>query len=121
MSYCQLPTSTRPTQAHKPQGRRPRAAWRITDGDALNRLRALLAKVCVDFQSELVQVDSEDHHVHPLGNYPPKVAVSVNSLKCLSSRLLWQQRPDLAARYWKGVLCSRSYFAASCGGAPVIP
>src|SRR5205823_9195911 len=28
---------------------------------------------------------------------------------------LW--RPDLAARYWKGVLWSPSYFAARCGGA----
>jgi REP element-mobilizing transposase RayT len=26
----------------------------------------------------------------------------------------------LAARYWKGALWSPSYFAASCGGAPII-
>jgi REP element-mobilizing transposase RayT len=33
-----------------------------------------------------------------------------------SSRMLRQKRPDLGARYWKGVLWSPSYFAASCGG-----
>jgi putative transposase len=62
----------------------------------------------------------EDHHVHLLVRYPPKVAVSnlVNSLKGVSSRMLIQERPDLASRYWKGVLWSPSYFAASCGDAP---
>jgi putative transposase len=43
----------------------------------------------------------------------------VNSLKGVSSRLLRQDRPDLAQRYWKGVLWSPSYFAATCGGAPL--
>jgi putative transposase len=28
-------------------------------------------------------------------------------------------RPELARRYWKGILWSPSYFAASCGGAPI--
>jgi hypothetical protein len=32
--------------------------------------------------------------------------------------MLRQDRPDLARRYWKGMLWSPSYFAASCGGAP---
>jgi len=66
-------------------------------------------------------MDGENNHVHLLVRYPPKVAVShlVNSLKGVSSRMLRRERPDLAARYWKGVLWSPSYFAASCGGAPI--
>jgi putative transposase len=65
-------------------------------------------------------MDGEDTHVHRVVRYPPKVAISklVNSLKGVSSRMLRQERPDLARRYWKGVLWSPSYFAASCGGAP---
>jgi len=53
--------------------------------------------------------------------YPPKVAVSslVNFLKGVSSRMLRQERPDLRKRYWKGALQSPSYFAASCGRAPI--
>jgi putative transposase len=31
--------------------------------------------------------------------------------------LLRIERPDLEKRYWKDVLWSPSYFAASCGGA----
>ena len=53
--------------------------------------------------------------------YPPKIAVSslVNSLKGVSSRLLRKERPDIEKRYWKGVLWSPSYFASSCGCAPI--
>src|SRR5690625_4822638 len=66
-------------------------------------------------------MDGEDDHVHLLVEYPPKVAVSnlVNSLKGVSSRLLRKERPDIQKRYWKGVLWSPSYFASSCGGAPI--
>lgn len=54
----------------------------------------VFAKVCSDFDVELVEVDGEDEHAHLLVNYPPKVAVStlVNSLKVASSRLLDKAR-----------------------------
>lgn len=95
--------------------------YRVFDGDAIDRLRAIFTKVCTDFESELVEMDGQDNHVHLLVNYPPKHSISalVNSLKGVSSRLLRLERPDLTRRYWKGVLWSPSYFAASCGGAPI--
>ncbi|MDZ4835683.1 MAG: IS200/IS605 family transposase, partial [Candidatus Melainabacteria bacterium] len=43
----------------------------------------------------------------------------VNSLKGVSSRLLRKEFPGLANNFFKGVLWSPSYFAASCGGAPI--
>ena len=94
---------------------------KVFDGDAIVRLRAIFGKVCENFEARLVEMDGEDDHVHLLLEYPPKVAVSalVNSLKGVSSRLLRRDRPDLATRYCKGVLWSPSYFAASCGGAPI--
>ena len=93
----------------------------VFDRAALDALRGIFASVCGDFEADLIEMDGEDDHVHLLVNYPPKVAVSVlvNSLKGVSSRRLRQVRPDIARRYWKGVLWSPSYFAASCGGAPI--
>jgi len=69
----------------------------------------------------LDEFNGESDHVHLLVHYPPKVAVStlVNSLKGVSARRLRQDRPDIARRYWRGGLWSASYFAASCGGAPI--
>ncbi|NCC28024.1 MAG: IS200/IS605 family transposase [Gammaproteobacteria bacterium] len=94
---------------------------KVFDAAAIDTLRGIFAKVCTDFEATLVEMDGEHDHVHLLVAYPPKVAVSalVNSLKGVSSRLLRQERPDIQQRYWKGVLWSPSYFAASCGGAPM--
>jgi len=88
----------------------------------LDDLRGIFAKVCADFEAELVEFDGEDDHVHLLVNYPPKVAVStlVNSLKGVSSRLVRKKDyPNIRKKLWGGALWSPSYFAGSCGGAPI--
>ena len=94
---------------------------RVLDEAATATLRPIFARVCEDFGAELRACDGEDDHVHMLVEYPPTVLLPtlVNSLKGVSSRLLRQQRPDIVRRYWKNVLWSPSYFAASCGGAPL--
>ena len=99
----------------------PRYRRKVFDLDALERLRTTLAAVCEDFGATLDEFNGEPDHVHMLVHYPPKVAVSVlvNSLKGVSARRLRQERPDIAKRYWNGGLWSASYFAASCGGAPI--
>lgn len=64
----------------------------------------------------------EDDHVHLLVNYPPKVSVSnlVNSLKGVSSRTIRKKNhPSIRKKLWGGPLWSPSYFAGSCGGAPI--
>jgi putative transposase len=88
---------------------------------AIQDLAAIFAKVCNDFGAELKECNGEDDHVHLLVIYPPKMGISglVNSLKGVSSRRLREIRPEVSGRYSKGVLWSPSYFAASCGGAPL--
>ena len=99
----------------------PRYRRKIFDADALERLQTVFAKVCGDFEATLDEFNGEPDHVHLLVHYPPKVSVSalVNSLKGVSARRLRQDRPDIARRYGQGGLWSASYFAASCGGAPI--
>jgi putative transposase len=94
---------------------------KVFDRDAIQRLKVIFDKVCSDFDVQLVEMDGEAEHVHLLINYPPKHSVSsiVNSLKGGSSRLLRIERPDIEKRYWNNVLWSPSYFAGSCGGAPL--
>ena len=91
------------------------------DKASLDTLKGVFGGVCRKFEATLVEMDGERDHVHLLVEYPPKVAVSalVNSLKGASSRVLRRQRPDIARKYWQGALWSPSYFAASCGGAPI--
>jgi putative transposase len=87
----------------------------------LDDMQTLFSSVCMDFEAELAEFDGQGDHVHLLVNYPPKVSVSklVNSLKGVSSRMLKKNHPLFVKYYWKGVLWSPSYFAGSCGGAPI--
>jgi putative transposase len=90
--------------------------------EILEDMRSIFTAICTDFEAELVEFEGEDDHVHLLVNYPPKVAVShlVNSLKGVSSRMIRLKKyPSIAKKLWGGALWSPSYFAASCGGAPI--
>lgn len=78
--------------------------------------------VCAHFETELVEFNGENNHVHLLVNFPPKVALAklVNSLKGVSSRRLRQEFPDLRRHYYQAnKLWSGSYFAGSVDGAPL--
>src|SRR5258708_6984092 len=91
--------------------------------DAMLRLcETTMRKVCADFAAELREFNGETDHVHLLIESPPKISVSalVNSLKGVSARRLRAEftgrvnRASMHGHFW-----SPSYFAASCGGAPL--
>lgn len=91
---------------------------KVLTGEMIDYLKDVFRAVCDDFEAKLVECNGEDDHVHLLIEYPPKVPVSqlVNSLKGVSSRML---RKNFKVRTHRDHLWSPSYFAASCGGAPL--
>jgi putative transposase len=93
----------------------------LFSGKHYDTMRLVFDRVLADFDARLVELDGERDHVHLLVNYPPKIPISrmVNSLKGVSSRILKKSHPELRKFYWKNALWSPSYFAASCGGAPL--
>src|SRR3990167_4491740 len=85
-------------------------------------MKTLFKDICRGFEAELIEFEGENDYVHLLVHYPPKLAISklVNSLKGVSSRRLRTEFvQQIGKYYWKGVLWSPSYFAGSCGGAPI--
>ena len=97
----------------------------VFQGKHLEFLRGVFAGVMVEFEGELMEFNGEVDHVHLLVRYPPKHSVSgiVNSLKGVSSRRLKAEFPEIP-HFWsvaksKNALWSPSYFASSCGGAPI--
>lgn len=56
----------------------------------LESSEGVFRNVCADFEAELTELNGGTDHIHPLVNYPPKVAASrlVNSLKGVSSRCI---------------------------------
>jgi len=90
--------------------------------EILDDLKIIFTDVCKDFEAELIEFDGEDDHVHLLVNYPPKISVAalVNSCKGVSSQLIRKKNyPSIQKKLWGGALWSPSYFAGSCGGAPI--
>lgn len=90
--------------------------------EMLDRMKIIFSDICERFEVSLQEFDGEHDHVHLMIHYPPKLELSklINSLKGVSSRYLRREFPmQIEKHYWKGVLWSPSYFAASCGGAPI--
>lgn len=90
--------------------------------EVLAFMEPIFRTVCEDFEAELREFNGEMDHVHLLVHYPPKVSISklVNSLKGVSSRFVRSQKfPTLHKYIWMDSLWSGSYFAGSCGGAPL--
>jgi len=93
----------------------------VFEHEHMTFLEKTFREVCKKADAELVEFNGEADHVHLLLSYNPKTSISVltNSLKGVSSRLLAKEYGRLHKWYWKGVLWSPSYFASSCGGAPL--
>ncbi|MEV4017925.1 IS200/IS605 family transposase [Nonomuraea angiospora] len=94
----------------------------VFDDAMLRRCEDIMIEVCDSFEAELREFNGEHDHVHLLIHYPPKVAISklVNSLKGVSSHYL---RKEFTGRVNRAIMHGHfwppSYFAASCGGAPL--
>lgn len=94
----------------------------IFDDAMLKRCEEIMREVCGSFETELREFNGEADYVHLLVHYPPKVALSklINSLKGVSSRHLRAEYPGRIDHVGKGsAFWSRSYFAGSCGDAPL--
>jgi putative transposase len=88
----------------------------------LTRMEEIMRAVCADFETELVEFNGHNSHIHLLVNFPPKVALSklVNSLKGVSSRRMRQEFPDLVPHYYQAnKLWSGSYYAGSLDDPPL--
>lgn len=98
---------------------------KVFTAEHLDALKPIFDRVLDGFEAELLEFNGEQDHVHLLISYPPKHDISgiVNSLKGVSSRRLKEQFPEIE-RFWSvaksgNALWSPSYFAVSCGGAPL--
>jgi putative transposase len=78
--------------------------------------------VCAELDVELVEFNGEADHVHLLVAYPTVFAIStlVQRLKRRSAYAMRREFTGTCVRArMRGHLWSPSYFAVSCGGAPL--
>ncbi|NES21971.1 MAG: IS200/IS605 family transposase [Symploca sp. SIO3E6] len=89
---------------------------KLFEQEGLETLEIAFKSVASKMDFKMVEFNGESDHVHLLVEYPPKLSIStlVNHLKGVSSRMYRQQFPSNRKHLW-----SPSYFASSCGGAPI--
>ncbi len=90
--------------------------------EILKELKTIFENVCHTFEDDFQEFNEESDHIHLILVYPPKVSISkfVSSLKGVSSRLIRKKNYSTIQKALYGdQLWSPSYFASSCGGAPL--
>ena len=91
-------------------------------GTMLERLNKIVTDLYDSWGGKLLEINGEADPVHLLVEMNPKATPSAiaNNFKTVTSRLLRKEFGEaLNQVYRKPVLWSRSYFVASCGGAPL--
>jgi putative transposase len=83
------------------------------------RLKAIIAEVVAETESELIEAEVMPDHVHLLVEVDPQFGIHklVKAIKGRSSRLLRQEFPWLRSRL--PTLWTNSYFVSTVGGSPL--
>lgn len=90
--------------------------------DMMATLKPVFESVLRSWDSQLIEFNGENDHVHLLVSYPPTKTLSnmIANLKATSSKAMWQQYPKILSRhYYKKVFWTGAYFVASCGGVTI--
>ena len=84
-----------------------------------SRLRRIIADVCREAHSEIIEMEIMPDHIHLLVEVDPQFGINrlVRSIKGQSSRVLRQEFPALKSRL--PCLWTNSFFVATVGGAPL--
>lgn len=83
----------------------------------IDRLKQITKKVSGDFGVEIVNQETDKDHIHILFKSNPKIDLTklINSLKGVSSRLLFKEFPEIKKKLWNGALWSPSYCLITTG------
>jgi putative transposase len=88
----------------------------------LDACERIMRGLCAEMGAVLREFNGDNDHGRLLVRYPPKLPVStlVNRLKGVSAHYLRKEFTGRVSQHpMHGHLWSPSYFAASCGGAPL--
>ena len=87
----------------------------ILHGEIDADVKALLRKIAVDNEIQIIEMESDKDHIHLLIDCKPQHVIPsiVKAFKGVSARLLFKKHPELKQRLWGGHLWNPSYFVAT--------
>lgn len=88
----------------------------LTD-EISKRLKDIIIGISKDFQVKIIEQETDKDHIHILFKTKPTINMTkyINSIKGVSSRILFQEFPEIKMKLWKGHLWSRSYCLLTTG------
>lgn len=81
------------------------------------RLKDIIIGISETFQVKIIEMETDQDHIHILFKTKPTINMTkyINSIKGVSSRILFQEYPEIKMKLWKGHLWSRSYCLLTTG------
>lgn len=82
-----------------------------------NRLKDIIIGISKDFQVKIIEMETDKDHIHILFRTKPTINMTkyINSIKGVSSRILFEEYPEIKMKLWKGHLWSTSYCLLTTG------
>ena len=90
--------------------------------DAINdQLRDIFARIGKTHHLKIVEWNHDQDHIHALCEATPTTNIPkfINAYKSASSRLVKKTHPQIKQKLWNEYFWSRSYYVATCDGAPL--
>ena len=83
------------------------------------RLKEIIREVCIELDSELIEMEVMPDHVHLLVEVDPQLGIHklAKRIKARSSRFIRSEFPHIRSRL--PTLWTNSYFVSTVGGAPM--
>ncbi len=90
---------------------------KVLSDQVSDRLKEINLSVAKEAGVKIIEQETDRDHIHILFSIKPGIQLSkfINSLKSVSSRLLFREYPELKQQLWGGAFWSPSYFLASTG------
>jgi putative transposase len=81
------------------------------------RLKDIVIGISKDFQVKIMEQETDRDHIHILFKTKPTINITkyINSIKGVSSRILFQEFPEIKMKLWKGHMWSTSYCLLTTG------
>lgn len=97
----------------------PKYRRKVLVNDVEKRLKQLVYATADDLSVEIIEVETDQDHIHVLAEVDPQYGVNkfVRILKGRTSRILRDEFPHLKKRL--PTLWTNSYFVSTVGGAPL--
>ena len=97
----------------------PKYRRKVLIGAVETRLKEIIQDVCIEFKSEMIELEIMPDHVHLLVEVDPQFGIHrlVKNIKGRTSRILRLEFKHLKSRL--PTLWTNSYFVSTVGGAPL--